>query len=143
MRGRLAHGARIANSGSCCCRGCGPRSAHAPRDRSRPPKHDEALADPDTLDHRAARQSLDAIGRRYLVAYASPSLTGLTAVVRSGQAVAVLTRPAVTADLRILSDESGLPPLPNVGIGVTIGARRPSALVNAFARHVRERLPEI
>lgn len=99
-----------------------------------------ALTDPDTLDHRAARQALESIGRPYLVAYASASLTGLTAVVRSGQAVAVLTRPAVTADLQILSAESGLPPLPSVGIGVTVGSKRPSALVGAFAQHVRRLL---
>ncbi len=102
-----------------------------------------ALTDPDTLDHRAARRSLDAIGRDYLVAYASPSLAGLTAVVRSGQAIAVLTRTAVTADLRVLSVESGLPPLPSVGIGVTVGSKRPSAVVSAFAQHVRRVLPTL
>ena len=102
-----------------------------------------ALTDPDTLDHRAARRSLDAIGRPYLVAYASASLAGLTAVVRSGQAIAVLTRTAVTADLHVLSTEAGLPPLPSVGIGLTVGSRRPTAVVNAFARHVRQLLPTI
>ena len=102
-----------------------------------------ALTDPDTLDHRAARRSLDAVGRAYLVAYASASLAGLTAVVRSGQAIAVLTRTAVTADLRVLSAESGLPALPSVGIGVTMGSKRPSAVVSAFAQHVRRVLPNI
>jgi DNA-binding transcriptional LysR family regulator len=102
-----------------------------------------ALTDPDTLDHRAARQCLDAIGRPYLVAYASASLVGLTAMVRSGQAIAVLTRTAVTADLRVLSTESGLPELPSVGIGLTVGSRRPSAVVSAFASHVRRLLPTI
>lgn len=56
-----------------------------------------ALTDPDTLDHRAARRSLDALGRAYLVAYESARLTGSTAVVRSGQAIAVLTRTAVSS----------------------------------------------
>jgi DNA-binding transcriptional LysR family regulator len=102
-----------------------------------------ALTDPDTLDHRAARRSLEQAGRKFRVAYASASLAGLTAVVRSGQAIAVLTRTAVPDDLRILSSERGLPPLPNVGIGVTVDSRQPSAVVGAFAQHVRQVLPAL
>ena len=102
-----------------------------------------ALTDPDTLDHRAARRSLDVAGRAYRVAYASASLAGLTAVVRSGQAIAVLTRTAVPDDLRVLSAESGLPPLPSVGSGVMVDSTQPSAVVNAFAQHVRQVLPTL
>ncbi|HKP30700.1 MAG TPA: LysR substrate-binding domain-containing protein, partial [Gemmatimonadales bacterium] len=46
-----------------------------------------ALTDPDTLDHRAARRGLDAIGRAYRIGYASASPAGLAAMVRSGQAI--------------------------------------------------------
>ena len=102
-----------------------------------------ALSDPDTLDHRAARRSLDAVGRAYRVGYASGSLSGLIAVVRSGQAIAVLTRTAVPEDLRILPPESGLPALPSVGIGLTVDSEEPAALVSAFAEHVRSVLPTI
>lgn len=102
-----------------------------------------ALTDPDTLDHRAARRSLDAAGRAYRIGYASASLAGLTAVVRSGQAIAVLTRTAVPDDLRILPPESGLPRLPNVGIALSVASKRPAAVVNAFAEHVRSVLPTL
>ena len=102
-----------------------------------------ALTDPDTLDHRAARRSLESAGRAYRVAYASASLAGLTAVVRSGQAIAVLTRTAVPDDLQVLSAESRLPPLPSVGIGVTVDSKQPSAIVSAFAQHVRQLLPTL
>lgn len=102
-----------------------------------------ALSDPDTLDHRAARRSLEAAGRAYRIAYASGSLAGLTAVVRSGQAIAVLTRTAVPEDLRVLPPESGLPPLPGVGIGLTVDSDQPSAVVSAFAEHVQLVLPLI
>lgn len=102
-----------------------------------------ALSDPDTLDHRAARRSLDAAGRPYRIGYASASLAGLTAVVRSGQAIAVLTRTAVPEDLRVLPPESGLPRLPSVGIAVTVDSRRPAAVVSAFAEHVRSVLPTL
>lgn len=113
---------------------------------SRLARHDPlplALTDPDTLDHRAARRSLEAAGRAYRLAYASASLTGLMAVVRSGQAIAVTTRTAVPEDLRVLPPESGLPPLPGVGIGLTADSAQPSAVVGAFAEHVRLVLPTI
>jgi len=71
-----------------------------------------ALGDPDTLDHRAARERLDAAGRPYRIAYAAGSMAGLLAVVRSGQAIAVLTQSAVPDDLRILRPASGCPPCP-------------------------------
>lgn len=102
-----------------------------------------ALSDPDVIDHRAAREGLQAQGRRYRVAYASGSLTGLTAVVRSGSAVAVLTRCAVPPDLQVLSADAGLPELPMLSIGVAFAGRRPSPLATAFANHVRDVLPTL
>lgn len=102
-----------------------------------------ALSDLDTLDHQAATQSLEKAGRRYRVAYASGSMTGLTAVVRSGQAVTVLTRPAVPPDLEVLPRASGLPRLPSVGITVRTAPRSSSALLGHFESHIREILPAI
>src|SRR5262245_20231703 len=102
-----------------------------------------ALTDPDTLDHRAARRSLDAAGRAYRIGYASASLAGLAAMVRSGQAIAVLTRTAVPDDLRVLPPESGLPRLPSVGIAVPVASKRPTPVVSAFAHHLRSVLPTL
>jgi len=102
-----------------------------------------ALSDPDMLDHRAARDGLDAQGRRYRVAYASGSLTGLTAVVRSGSAVAVLTRCAVPPDLQVLAPDVGLPELPLLGIGIAFAGGEPTPLAAAFAGHVRDVLPSL
>jgi DNA-binding transcriptional LysR family regulator len=102
-----------------------------------------ALSDPDGLDHINALRGLDAEGRRYRIAYASGSLTGLLAVVRSGQALAVLTRTAVPSDLRILGPKYKLPPLPALGITIAFDRARPSALVVAFAAHIQAVLPKI
>jgi DNA-binding transcriptional LysR family regulator len=77
-----------------------------------------ALSVPETLDHQAARRALDCANVSYRVAYESVSKDGLLAIVRAGIAVAVLTRGAVPADLRILPDAEMLPPLPHVGIAV-------------------------
>jgi DNA-binding transcriptional LysR family regulator len=102
-----------------------------------------ALSDPDTLDHIAAISELDNAGRQYRLAYASHSVSGLTAVVRSGQAIAVLTQTAVPNDLQILPAESGLPQLPDVSITVKLDSKKPSALVSAFEDHIREVLPRL
>ncbi|WP_028218170.1 LysR family transcriptional regulator [Paraburkholderia oxyphila] len=100
-----------------------------------------ALSDPDTLDHLAACEALQRVGRAYRLAYASSSLAGLTALVRSGQAFAVMTQTAVPADLAILHGDPGLPPLPAVGITLKFERKRPSHLTAAFAEHIRLTLP--
>lgn len=102
-----------------------------------------ALGDPDTLDHRAALAALDRARRTYRVAYASGSLSGLLAVVRSGQAVAVLTRSAVPPDLRIQSRASGWPSLPQIGLTIRLDARRAAPLTRAFAAHLGATLPAL
>jgi DNA-binding transcriptional LysR family regulator len=70
-------------------------------------------------------------------------MAGLTAVVRSGQAIAVLTQTAVPSDLEIVPPDRGLPSLPSVGIAVKLDSDRPAPLVRAFADHVRLVLPTI
>ena len=102
-----------------------------------------ALSDPDTLDHRAACERLDAARRPYRVAYASGSMSGLLAVVRSGQAIAVLTQAAVPADLQILATGERLPPLPTVGLTVKFDLPRPPPLVAEFAEHLQKIVPTL
>lgn len=102
-----------------------------------------ALSDPDGLDHIAARRGLEEQGRAYRIVYASGSLTGLLAVVRSGQALAVVTNSAVPTDLVTLGAEVGLPSLPALGIAVAFDRSRPSALATALSDHVKAFLPSL
>lgn len=102
-----------------------------------------ALSDPDTLDHRAACERLAAAGRPYRVAYASGSMSGLLAVVRSGQAIAVLTQAAVPADLQILPTGDRLPPLPTVALTVSFDLASPPTLVKEFAEHLQKIVPTL
>jgi DNA-binding transcriptional LysR family regulator len=103
-----------------------------------------ALGDPDALDHRAALAALGKAGRAYRVAYSSGSLSGLLAMVRSGQAVAVLTRAAVPADLGVFPKSAGLPDLPRIGLTLRMDEKRAlSPLVRAFEAHVRAVLPTL
>lgn len=112
-------------------------------DLTREPVLPLALGDPDTLDHRAARAQLAAQGRAYRIAYAAGSMAGLLAVVRSGQAIAVLTQSAVPDDLRVLAPGEGLPSLPSVGLVVRMARARRPAVVDEFASHLRQRVPAL
>lgn len=102
-----------------------------------------ALSDPDALDHIAATTSLEREGRSYRVAYASGSVAGLTAVVRSGQAITVMTLTGVPPDLQVLPPSSGLPPLPSVGITVQTAGSHHSRLLECFEEHIRDVLPAL
>ncbi|KPF72681.1 LysR family transcriptional regulator [Bosea sp. AAP35] len=100
-----------------------------------------ALSAPMTLDYRAACAAMEAIGRRYRIAFASSSLAGLIAIARSGHAISVLTRMAVPPDLHIVL--GGLPPLPAIGIALEFSASRPSPPAIALGEHIRAVLPTL
>lgn len=100
-----------------------------------------ALSAPATLDYRAACEAMDAVNRRYRIAFASNSLAGLIAITRSGHAISVLTRAAVPHDLHIVS--SGLPPLPTIGIALEFAERRSTSAARALGAHIRATLPTL
>lgn len=100
-----------------------------------------ALSAPMTLDYRAACDAMEAVNRRYRIAFASNSLAGLIAIARSGHAISVLTRTAVPPDLHIV--RAGLPPLPAIGIALEFADQRPSAAATALGDHIRTELPKL
>lgn len=100
-----------------------------------------ALSAPLTLDYRAACAAMEAVGRRYRVAFASNSLAGLIAIARSGHAVSVLTRMAVPPDLHVVT--AGLPALPTIGIALEFADPRPSLAARALGEHIGAVLPTL
>ncbi|WP_428031274.1 LysR substrate-binding domain-containing protein [Ancylobacter sp.] len=98
-----------------------------------------ALSAPLTLDYRAACAAMEAVGRRYRVAFASNSLAGLIAIARSGHAISVLTRMAVPPDLHVVTGE--LPALPRIGIALEYADPRPSLAAQALGQHIKAELP--
>lgn len=100
-----------------------------------------ALSAPMTLDYRAACDAMEAVGRRYRIAFASNSLAGLIAIARSGHAISVLTRTAVPPDLHIIRSE--LPSLPKIGIALEFADQRPSAAAKALGDYIRIELPKL
>ncbi|WP_319530481.1 LysR substrate-binding domain-containing protein [uncultured Cohaesibacter sp.] len=100
-----------------------------------------ALSAPDTLDYRAACDAVEAINRRYRVAFASNSYAALIAIARSGHAVSVLTETAVPSDLAIVGD--GLPGLPEIGLSLECADQRQTAAASALDAHIRATLPRL
>ncbi|HEY5796275.1 MAG TPA: LysR family transcriptional regulator [Bosea sp. (in: a-proteobacteria)] len=100
-----------------------------------------ALSAPMTLDHRAACEAMEQVGRRYRIAFASNSLAGLIAIARSGHAISALTRMAVPPDLHVVRD--CLPPLPSIGIALEFADQRPSEAATALGEHIRAELPKL
>lgn len=70
-----------------------------------------------------AISALDASGIAWRIAYASASLSGLSAAVRAGLAVTVITPSMMSSHLQVLGAEEGLPLLPDTEITLH---RRPS-----------------
>lgn len=101
-----------------------------------------ALSDADTLDHIAAVEGLARAGRRFEICYSSSSLSGLTAVVRSGPAVSVLTACAVPDDLLGGRALGSLPELPELDVALK-SASGGSDLSHAFEQHVIALLPTL
>ncbi len=89
--------------------------------------------------HEAAIKVLEDAGRACRVAYSSPSMAGLMAAVRSGLAVAMVTRASLPEDVRVLGPDDGLPILPPVPLEVH---HRPGDAVEVLARCFMEVLKE-
>ncbi|MDN3526594.1 LysR substrate-binding domain-containing protein [Halomonas sabkhae] len=87
--------------------------------------------------------ALDAAGIAWRIAYASPSLSGLSAAVRAGLAVTVLTPSMLGPELRLLGRDEGLPELPFSEITLHRSPGRPSESTQQLAlqlqAYIRER----
>lgn len=72
-------------------------------------------------------------GRDYSVVFSSSSITALQAAVRAGLGVGILAESAVTNEMQILGDESGLPEIPPARIGLYRGQSAVSSAVDCLA----------
>jgi len=85
-----------------------------------------------------ACNALDTQQRPYRLAYTSPSLSAIMAVVGAGLAVTAQLRSLITPDLRILGHLEGLPELPNCSIVLLRNPRSQSAVSEALAEQIVE-----
>jgi len=82
--------------------------------------------------------ALDAMERDYRVAYTSPSLSAIMAVVSAGLAVTAQLQSLITPDLRILGKAENLPELPMSSIVLLRNARSQSPVTECLAEHIAE-----
>jgi len=82
--------------------------------------------------------ALDAIGKPYRIAYSSPSLSALMAVVNAGLAVTVQLRSLIGPELRILGEAEGFPELPQASIMLLRNDRGSSPACDTLAEHILE-----
>lgn len=109
--------------------------SHAPHEQSPLPL---ALFEEPCFCRSHACNALAVAGRQYRVAYSSPSLATLQAVVGAGLAVSAWMKSLVTADMRILGEAEGFPSLPDSSIVLLRAPGANSPVVEGLARHIVE-----
>lgn len=85
---------------------------------------------------RQALGSLDRAGIAYRIAYTSKHYVGQLAAVMSGLAIAPFPRSSATGDLKILGEESGLPPIGRYEIELHRSPAAKGTLFDALASHI-------
>lgn len=80
--------------------------------------------------------ALDAAEIDYRIAYTSPSLAALMALVGAGLAVTAQLRSLIPPQLRILGESEGLPPLPQCSIVLLRNPRSQSPVSEALAEYI-------
>ena len=85
-----------------------------------------------------ACNALDAMERPDRIAYTSPSLSAIFAVVGAGLAVTAQLRSLITPDMRILGEAEGLPTLPMTSIVLLRHPQRQSQVIDTLAEHIVE-----
>ena len=79
-----------------------------------------AMFEPGSAARKMPEQALRRAGRRYRLAYQSPSTVGLIAVVQSGLAVAAVKRSSSPPELAVLDQRHNLPPLKQLQVAAVI-----------------------
>lgn len=97
-----------------------------------------AMFNADCFCRAWACNALDAMEREYRIAYTSPSLSAIFAVVSAGLAVTAQLQSLITPDLRILGEAEGLPTLPMTSIVLLRHPQRQSQVTDTLAEHIVE-----
>lgn len=97
-----------------------------------------AMFNADCFCRAWACNALDAAERPYRIAYTSPSLSAIFAVVGAGLAVTAQLQSLITPELRILGEAEGLPALPRTSIVLVRHPQRSSQVIDTLAEHITE-----
>ncbi|ODN71690.1 LysR substrate-binding domain-containing protein [Methylobrevis pamukkalensis] len=99
-----------------------------------------ALAEENCVWRRSAIKELDALGRRFRLAYSSGSAAALSGAVLAGLAISVLAESSIRPNMRILGPREGLPDLPSCSIALARAEHATLPIHEALAGHVRASL---
>lgn len=83
-----------------------------------------------------ACNALDAMERQYRIAYTSPSLSAIMAVVSAGLAITAQLQSLITPDLRIIGEAEGLPAMPSASIVLLRNPHNQSPVTETLAEHI-------
>lgn len=90
---------------------------------------------------QAALRALDKCSRRWRIAYSSANPAGLQAAVEAGVAVGMAVQSTIAANMEVLGEVDGLPPLPPVRITLHQASRSPSLPVAHLAQNIVGNIP--
>jgi DNA-binding transcriptional LysR family regulator len=85
-----------------------------------------------------ACNALDAMERPYRIAYTSPSLSAIMAVVSAGLAITAQLQSLITPDMRIIGEAEGLPAMPSASIVLLRNSHSQSPVTETLAEHIVE-----
>ncbi|MCY1481595.1 HTH-type transcriptional regulator HdfR [compost metagenome] len=97
-----------------------------------------AMFNSDCFCRAWACNALDAMGREYRVAYTSPSLSAIMAVVSAGLAITAQLQSLIPADMRIIGEAEGLPRMPMASIVLVRNPHSQSQVTETLAEHIAE-----
>ncbi|WP_311969145.1 LysR substrate-binding domain-containing protein [Pseudomonas baltica] len=97
-----------------------------------------AMFNTDCFCREWACNALDAGDKPYRIAYSSPSLSAIMAVVSAGLAVTAQLQSLIPADMRILGEREGLPLLPTANIMLLRNPATQSPMTECLADHIAE-----
>lgn len=83
-----------------------------------------------------AMDALDRTGTDYRIAYTSSNATAISSAVLSDLAIGFLPESALQPGMRVVSDEHGLPPLPDAQMALMRGSHAYGGIYDALANHI-------
>lgn len=92
-----------------------------------------AFFQPDCMARKCATDALTEIGRPFRIAYSSPNLAALLAIVDAGLAVAAMPAGSVPKSCKTLGARDGFPPLPGLQLGLIRNMRAAASAIDALA----------
>lgn len=97
-----------------------------------------AMFNGDCFCRNWACNALDTLGREYRLAYTSPSLSALMAVVSAGLAITAQLQSLIPPEMRIIGAAEGMPAMPSASIVLVRNSQRQTQVTETLAEHIIE-----